>query len=55
MLIKQDQQVIGAQISLQERVRSLETLNEQKKFPMEYVLLALTIIAIALGVVGVIV
>lgn len=55
LLIKQDQQVIGAQISLQERVRSLETLNEQKKFPMEYVLLALTIIAIALGVVGVIV
>lgn len=55
LLIKQDQQVVGAQISLQERVRSLETLNEQKKFPMEYVLLALTIIAIALGVVGVIV
>ena len=55
LLIKQDQHVIGAQISLQERVRSLETLNEQKKFPMDYVLLALTIIAIALGVVGVIV
>lgn len=55
LLIQQDQQVIGAQISLQERVRSLETLNEQKKFPMEYVLLALTIIAIVLGVVGVIV
>lgn len=54
MLIKQDQQVIGAQISLQERVRSLETLNEQKKFPVEFILLALTIIAIALGVVGVI-
>lgn len=55
MLIKQDQQVIGAQISLQERVRSLETLNEQKKFPFEYVLLALVIISIVIGIVGVIV
>ena len=55
MLIKQDQQVIGAQISLQERVRSLETLNEQKKFPMEYVLLALVIVSIVIGIVGVVV
>lgn len=55
LLIKQDQQVIGAQISLQERVRSLETLNEQKKFPFEYVLLALVIISIVIGIVGVIV
>lgn len=55
MLIKQDQQVIGAQISLQERVRSLETLNEQKKFPFEYVLLALVIISIVIGIVGVVV
>lgn len=55
MLIKQDQQVIGAQISLQERVRSIETLNEQKKFPLEYVLLALVIISIMIGIVGVVV
>ena len=55
LLIKQDQQVIGAQISLQERVRSLETLFQEKKFPMEYVLLALTIIAIVIAVIGVIV
>ena len=55
MLIKQDQQVIGAQISLQERVRSIETLNEQKKFPLEYVLLALVIISIVIGIVGVVV
>lgn len=54
-LIKQDQQIISAQISLQERVRSLETLNEVKKFPIEYVLMALTVIAIIIGVIGIIV
>lgn len=54
-LIKQDQQIIGAQISLQERVRSLETLNEVKKFPIEYILIALSVVAIILGVIGIIV
>lgn len=55
ILIKQDQQVIGAQISLQERVRSLETMLEEKKFPIAYVLLGLVIVAIALGITGIIV
>lgn len=55
ILIKQDQQVIGAQISLQERVRSLETMLEEKKFPIAYVLLGLAIVAIALGITGIIV
>lgn len=55
MLIKQDQQVISAQISTQERVRSLETLVQAKKFPLEYVLLGLTIVAIIIGVIGIVV
>ena len=55
LLIKQDQQVIGAQISLQERVRSLETLMEQKKFPVVPVFSALSILAIVLGIVGIVV
>lgn len=53
LLIKQDQQVIGAQISLQERVRSIENLMEEKKFPVVPVFTALSVIAIALGVVGI--
>lgn len=55
MLIKQDQQIISAQISLQERVRSLETLNEVKKFPIEYVFIALAVVAIVLGIIGIVV
>jgi hypothetical protein len=53
LLIKQDQQVIGAQISLQERVRSIETMMEEKKFPVVPVFTALSVIAIALGIVGI--
>ena len=53
LLIKQDQQVIGAQISLQERVRSIETMMEEKKFPVVPVLAALSVIAIVLGIVGI--
>ena len=53
LLIKQDQQVIGAQISLQERVRSIETMMEQKKFPVVPVFTALSVIAIVLGIVGI--
>lgn len=55
ILIKQDQQVIGAQISLQERVHSIETMMAEKKFPIAYVLLGLVIVAIALGITGIIV
>ncbi len=55
MLIKQDQQIISAQISLQERVRSLETLSEEKKFPIEYVLFALAVVAMVLGIIGIVV
>lgn len=55
MLIKQDQQIISAQISLQERVRSLETLSQEKKFPIEYVLIALVVVAIVLGIIGIVV
>lgn len=53
LLIKQDQQVIGAQISLQERVRSIETMMEEKKFPVVPVFTALSFIAIVLGIVGI--
>ena len=53
LLIKQDQQVIGAQISLQERVRSIETMMEEKKFPVVPVFTALSVIAIVLGIVGI--
>jgi dihydrofolate reductase len=53
LLIKQDQQVIGAQISLQERVRSIENMMEEKKFPVVPVFTALSVIAIALGIVGI--
>lgn len=55
MLIKQDQQIIRAQVSLQERVRSLETLSEEKKFPIEYVFIALAVVAIVLGIIGIVV
>ena len=55
MLIKQDQQVIGSQISLQERVRSIEDLMERKKFPVVPVFTALSVIAIVLAVVGILV
>lgn len=55
MLIKQDQQIISAQISLQERVRSLETLSQEKKFPIEYILIALVVVAIVLGIIGIVV
>jgi hypothetical protein len=55
MLIKQDQQIISAQISLQERVRSLETLCEEKKFPIEYVFIALAVVAMVLGIIGIVV
>lgn len=53
LLIKQDQQVIGAQISLQERVRSIENMMEEKKFPVVPVFTALSVIAIVLGIVGI--
>ena len=53
LLIKQDQQVIGAQISLQERVRSIENIMEEKKFPVVPVFTALSFIAIVLGIVGI--
>lgn len=53
LLIKQDQQVIGAQISLQERVRSIETMMEEKKFPVVPVFIVLSVIAIVLGIVGI--
>lgn len=55
MLIKQDQQIIGSQISLQERVRSIEDLMERKKFPVVPVFTALSVIAIVLAVVGIVV
>ncbi len=55
MLIKQDQQIIGSQISLQERVRSIEDLMERKKFPVVPVFTALSVIAIVLAVVGILV
>lgn len=55
MLIRQDQQVIASQISLQERVSSIEDLMEQKKFPVVPVFIALSVIAIALAVVGIVV
>jgi len=55
MLIKQDQQIISAQISLQERVRSIETLSEEKKFPIEYVFIALAVVAMVLGIIGIVV
>ena len=54
-LIRQDQQIIGTQISTQERVRSIETLTMEKKFPIEYVLIALSVIGIVLGIIGIIV
>lgn len=53
LLIKQDQQVIGAQISLQERVRSIENMMEEKKFPVVPVFTTLSVIAIVLGIVGI--
>lgn len=55
LLIKQDQQIIGSHISLQERVRSIEDLMERKKFPVVPVFTALSVIAIVLAVVGIVV
>lgn len=54
-LIRQDQQIISTQISTQERVRSIETLTMEKKFPIEYVLAALSVIGIILGIIGILV
>ena len=54
-LIRQDQQIIGSQISMQERVRSIETLTTEKKFPIEYVAIALSVIGIVLGIIGIVV
>lgn len=53
MLIRQEQQVIGSHISLQERVRSIEELIARKKFPVVPVFTALSVIAIGLAVVGI--
>lgn len=55
MLIKQDQHVIRSQISLQERIRSLEDLMERKKFPVVPVFTTLSVIAIVIAVVGILV
>lgn len=53
MLIRQEQQVIGSHISLQERVRSIEDLMSRKKFPVVHGFTALSVIAIGLAVVGI--
>ena len=55
MLIKQDQHVIRSQISLQERICSLEDLMERKKFPVVPVFTTLSVIAIVIAVVGILV
>lgn len=51
MLIRQEQHVIGSQISLQERVRSIEDLMARKKFAVDPVSTALSVIAIGLALV----
>jgi dihydrofolate reductase len=51
-VITQDKRIISAQISLQERVNSLDTLYAEKKGIPQYVIIVLLILTIGISVVG---